>query len=82
MTLGRRLRALRKQAKLSQHEIAQRLRMTRAGYGKYELDKVSPSLARLEALATIFHVTLTALVPPRRAPEHCPHCAQELPPSS
>jgi len=65
MKLGDRVRALRVKHNLTQQNMADKLGMTRQGYGNIELNRSSPPASRLEEIATILHVTPGALFPPR-----------------
>lgn len=57
-----RLRTLRKQAKMTQADVAQALNLHRTAYTKYETDKASPDYNCLLAIAELFHVTADYLL--------------------
>lgn len=57
-----RLRTLRKQAKMTQADVAQALNLHRTAYTKYETDKASPDYTCLLAIADLFHVTADYLL--------------------
>lgn len=57
-----RLRTLRKQAKMTQADVAQALNLHRTAYTKYETDKASPDYNCLLAIAELFHVTADHLL--------------------
>lgn len=59
---GERLRALRKQAGLTQQTVATRLNIHRTAYTKYETSGVTPDQQGLIKLAQIFGVTVDYLV--------------------
>jgi transcriptional regulator with XRE-family HTH domain len=62
-TLGTNIRALRHKHGLSQQDMADKLGMTRAGYGNIELGRSCPSSKRLEQIAAIFGVWAGSLLP-------------------
>ncbi len=57
-----RLKALRKERKINQHEIAQHLGLSDSGYRCYEQGKGYPEVPRLCALADYFDVSLDYLM--------------------
>ncbi len=57
-----RLRTLRKQAHLTQADVADALNLHRTAYTKYETDKASPDHNCLLALAELFHVSVDYLL--------------------
>lgn len=59
---GNRLRALRKQCKLTQQAVANRLQVHRTTYNKYEAGSVTPDQQGLVRLAEIFGVTVDHLL--------------------
>ncbi|KFI65864.1 XRE family transcriptional regulator [Bifidobacterium cuniculi] len=59
---GTRLRALRKQAGLSQKQLAHRIYVTRQAVAKWENGAGRPDIANLTALAAVFGVTLDRLM--------------------
>ncbi len=59
---GDRLRALRRQAGLTQQAVADRLQVDRTTYTKYEAGRVSPDQQGLVALAKVFAVTVDHLL--------------------
>lgn len=75
MTLGENLQSLRKEAGLSQEEVARRLFVSRQSVSKWELDQSEPGVEYLKALAGLYGVSLDALagmpVPPPQ-PESVP----------
>ena len=56
-----RLRAKRKQAKLIQEQVAERLGITRAAYTMYETDKTQPTLETAAKIAEILETSLDYL---------------------
>ena len=58
----KRIRDLRKNAGLTQKQIAQYLKMSQTGYSKYETGENSPPIAVLCALADYYHVSLDYLM--------------------
>ena len=59
---GERLRALRKQAGLTQQTVAERLSIHRTAYTKYETSGVMPDPSGLVVLADLFGVSVDYLV--------------------
>ena len=57
-----RLRTLRKQAHMTQADVAQALNLHRTAYTKYETDKACPDYNCLLAIAELFHVTADFLL--------------------
>lgn len=62
MTLGDRLRKLRRGQGLNQADMAKILKISRRSYGLYELNKCSPNATRLNSLAQHFNVSSDWLV--------------------
>ena len=60
--LGARLKELRKQNKLTQQAVADRLQVDRSTYTKYEIGRVCPDQQGLLALAELFGVTVDYLL--------------------
>lgn len=60
--LGARLKELRKQAHLTQQAVADRLRVDRTTYTKYENGRVCPDQQGLVALAELFGVSVDYLL--------------------
>jgi transcriptional regulator with XRE-family HTH domain len=63
--LGQHIQKLRKKLGLTQQEMADRLHMSRAGYGNIELDRTDPPASRLEAIAEALCVSPGKLFPRR-----------------
>ncbi len=67
--LGARIAALRRQANLSQSELAEQLRISPSAVGMYEQGRREPSVDTLVAMSRIFRVSLdfllTGQVPPQ-----------------
>lgn len=59
---GERLRLLRKQAKMTQQAVADRLNIHRSTYTKYETDNVTPDHQGLVTLSHMFGVSVDYLV--------------------
>ena len=59
---GERLRFLRKQAKMTQQAVADRLNIHRSTYTKYETDNVTPDHQGLVTLSHLFGVSVDYLV--------------------
>ena len=60
--LGARIAALRRQANMSQSELAQRLQVSPSAIGMYEQGRREPSVDTLIALARCFRVSLDYLM--------------------
>ena len=60
--LGQRIAALRRQAAMSQAELAKRLRVSPSAVGMYEQDRRTPSPELLAAMAKVFGVTTDFLI--------------------
>lgn len=60
--LGIRIAALRREAKFSQRELAQRLHISPSTVGMYEQGRREPSINMLAAIARELHVTMDYLV--------------------
>ncbi len=58
----KRIRDLRKNAGLTQKQVAQYLKMSQTGYSKYETGENNPSITILCALADYYHVSLDYLM--------------------
>ena len=57
-----RLKELRKQQKLTQQEVAEKLFISQHGYSNYEIEKTEPNIETLCKLADLFNVSLDYLV--------------------
>ena len=55
------LRSLRKQAKMTQPELAEKLGISRSAVSMYESGSREPNFAMLEAIADIFNVDMNTL---------------------
>lgn len=62
MTLGENLQQLRKNAGLSQEEVAQKLFLTRQSISKWENGGAEPGVENLKALANLYGVTVDELI--------------------
>lgn len=60
--LAQNIQSQRKKSKLSQKQIAKKLKIDRSTYAYYELGKTSPTIFTLIKLAKIFHVNLIKLI--------------------
>lgn len=71
--LGRRVAAYRRKARLTQEQLAERLRVTPETVSRFERGVIAPSFERLEMLAAVFRIELRDLfdfdtrLPPRPA---------------
>ena len=62
MTLGRKLKAARQQAGLSQQELAKKLNVSRQAITKWENDRGVPDIENLKSLARLFDVSIDYFV--------------------
>ena len=62
MTFGERLYKIRKDAGLSQEELAELMDVSRQSVSKWESDKAYPEMTRLLFISDYFHVTLDYLM--------------------
>lgn len=62
MTFGERLYQIRKEANLSQEELAELMDVSRQSVSKWESDKAYPEMTRLLFLSDYFHVSLDYLM--------------------
>lgn len=62
MTLGERIQLLRKQRKMSQEELGEKLEVTRQTISKWELDQSTPDLDYIIAISEFFDVTTDYLI--------------------
>ena len=62
MTFGERLYKIRKEANLSQEELAELMDVSRQSVSKWESDKAYPEMTRLLFLSDYFHVSLDYLM--------------------
>lgn len=69
MTVGKRIQQLRKQANLTQEQLAEKLLVSRQAVSKWESDLNQPDIKTLISLAEIFDVTVDDLVRYHEDPE-------------
>lgn len=62
MTFGERIQLLRKQRKMSQEELGEKLEVTRQTISKWELDQSTPDLDYIIAISEFFDVTTDYLI--------------------
>ena len=62
MKFGKALSTLRKQADMTQNEVADRLNLSRQAISKYERGESFPDISVLVMIAELFHVTLDELI--------------------
>ena len=62
MTIGGKIRLLRKEANLSQEELGEKLNISRQSISKWELDVSTPDLENLIELADVFNISVDLLV--------------------
>ena len=58
MEIGKKLKELRKNASLTQEELAKKLDISRVNYTRYEPNKVGPDFETLIKLADFYDVSL------------------------
>lgn len=61
MELGNKILELRKQEKLSQEQLAEKMNVTRQTISKWELNETSPDIKQAKELSKIFKVSLDEL---------------------
>ncbi len=59
MTLGEKIKRLRKSKNLTQQEMAEKIGMTQQNYCRIETEKVKPSLKRLEQIAQVLGIDIS-----------------------
>ena len=62
MKFGKALSTLRKQADMTQNEVADKLNLSRQAISKYERGESFPDISVLVMIAELFHVTLDQLI--------------------
>ena len=62
MSLGTNISYLRKQKKLTQEQLAERMNVTRQTVSRWEVDEVVPELTKLVDMCSFFSCKLDALV--------------------
>ena len=62
MSLGERIQMLRKEKKMSQNDLAEKLDVSRQSVSKWETDTAKPELPKLILMAELFQVSLDELV--------------------
>lgn len=62
MTLGEKLKDARKNAGLSQEQLAEKLCVSRAAVAKWETDKGTPDIMNLKAISKLLDVSIDALL--------------------
>lgn len=62
MSLGERVQMLRKEKKMSQNDLAEKLDVSRQSVSKWETDTAKPELQKLILMAELFQVSLDELV--------------------
>lgn len=62
MTFGARLKALRQSYNLTQTELANKIKLSKANVSKYESDSIEPNLETLKLIAELFNVSVDHLL--------------------
>lgn len=62
MSLGKNIQYLRKQKKITQEQLAEKMSVSRQTISKWEADEITPELNKLVALSDVFSCKLDALV--------------------
>ena len=62
MTLGEKIKDLRKKSNISQEELAEKLGVSRQSVTKWENDAGLPDIENLKAIATLFNVSIDELL--------------------
>lgn len=69
MTTGQKIQTLRKQRRLTQEQLAQRLEVSRQAVSRWELDESLPETANLLPLGEVLGVSLDTLLDPSQGLE-------------
>lgn len=69
MTTGQKIQTLRKQRRLTQEQLAQRLEVSRQAVSRWELDESLPETANLLPLGEVLGVSLDTLLDPAQGLE-------------
>ncbi|WP_195570825.1 helix-turn-helix transcriptional regulator [Paenibacillus sp. 1001270B_150601_E10] len=64
MSLGKRLRQLRRQRKWSQEQVARQIGVTRSAYSHYEINSRQPVYDTICKLSVLFEVSIDYLINP------------------
>ena len=62
MTLGEKIKDLRKQTNISQEELAEKLGVSRQAVTKWESDAGLPDIINLKSIATLFNISMDELL--------------------
>lgn len=62
MTLGEKIKELRKKANISQEELAEKVGVSRQAVTKWESDAGLPDLENLKSIATLFNISIDELL--------------------
>ena len=62
MTVGQRIKAIRKERKLTQVQLAEKANLSRSYLADIERDRYNPSLSTLEAVAGALGIQVSAIV--------------------
>ena len=62
MTLGEKIKELRKKANISQEELAEKIGVSRQAVTKWESDAGLPDLENLKSIATLFNISIDELL--------------------
>ena len=68
--LGSRIRELRKERKMSQRELAEKLNVSQQTIGAWETERIIPGADTLGNIANYFDVTTDYLLVGKRTPDH------------
>lgn len=68
MTTGEKIAALRREHKLSQEALGEKLGLSRQAVSKWEADQAVPTMDNLMELSRLFGVPVDTLLRPRRRP--------------
>ena len=77
-TFGEKLASLRKQANMTQNDLADKLMVSRQAITKWENDKGLPDIDNLVMISKIFNVTMEDLLEYKKARNYLKHCKTEL----
>ncbi len=69
MSIGKKIKIARREAKLTQEELAQMTRMSRSHIAAIEIDAYNPSLLTLQRIAEVLRIPTSTLVEDRNSSE-------------
>ena len=68
MTFGQKLKTLRQNANMTQLQLAEKLRLSKANISKYESDTIQPNFETLSTISSLFNVPVDYLLGKQEKP--------------